>query len=106
MSKATENYLGELHGALAKVLTSQVLTQEEVQVLDDEGMPVGSGEMAFVASPALIAVAAKFLKDNSITSDIKVDKNMGNLSDALAKKQKHSRLEDGKAAALKVVGES
>lgn len=103
MSKATERQLGELHGAVAKVLTAQILTEEEVQMLDDEGMPVPTGETQYTASPALLAAAMKFLKDNSITCDIKVDKNMTNLADALAKKQKRSRLEDGAQAALKAV---
>lgn len=105
MSKASEKLLGDLHGAVAKVLTDQVLEQEEVQELGVDGMPFGTGEMAYSASPATLATAIKFLKDNSITCDIKVDKNMGNLADALAKKQKHSRLNDGAQAALKVVGE-
>jgi hypothetical protein len=105
MSKASEKLLGELHGAIAKVLTDQVLVQEEVQELDEDGLPFGTGEKAYSATPATLAVAIKFLKDNSITCDIKVDKNMGNLADALAKKQRHSRLTDGAQAALKVVGD-
>lgn len=105
MSKATEHALGELHGAIAKVLTDQITMQEEVQELDLEGMPFGTGEMAYTASPATLATAIKFLKDNSITCDIRVDKNMGGLAEALAKKQRHSRLQDGAGAALKVVGE-
>lgn len=105
MSKASEKLLGELHGAVAKVLTDQILAQEEVQELDLDGVPQGTGEMEYSASPATLATAIKFLKDNSITCDIRVDKNMGNLADALAKKQKHSRLNDGAKAALKVVGD-
>jgi hypothetical protein len=105
MSKASEKLLGELHGAVAKVLTDQILVTEEVQELDADGMPYGTGEVAYSATPATLATAIKFLKDNSITCDIKVEKNMSNLADALAKKQRHSRLEDGAKAALKVVGE-
>jgi hypothetical protein len=104
MSKASEKLLGDLHGAVAKVLTDQVLVTEEIQELDEEGMPYGTGEMTFAASPATLATAIKFLKDNQITCDIKVDKNMGNLADALSKKQRRSRLDDGAQAALKVVG--
>lgn len=105
MSKASEKLLGELHGVVAKVLTDQVAVKEEVQELDEEGIPYGTGEMVYSASPATIATAIKFLKDNSITCDIKVDKNMGRLQDALDKKQLHSRkLGNGKDAALKVVG--
>jgi len=103
MTKATERKLGELHGAVATVLTAQLLRQEEVQELDEDGYPSGTGEHEYVATPALLAAAMKFLKDNTITCDIKVDKNMTNLAEELAKKQKHSRLTDGGAAALKVV---
>ena len=105
MSKASEKLLGELHGAVAKVLTDQVSMQEEIQELDLDGVPQGTGEMEYSASPATIATAIKFLKDNQITCDIKVDKNMGNLAEALANKQRHSRLNDGARAALKVIGE-
>lgn len=105
MSKASELLLGELHGAVAKVLTDQILATEEVQELDEDGMPYGTGDVQYTATPATLATAIKFLKDNSITCDIKVERNMGNLKDALSKKEKHSRLKDGASAALKVVGE-
>lgn len=103
--KATEALLGKLHGAVATVLTEQVLAEEEIQELDLEGVPYSTGEKQFSASPATLATAIKFLKDNQITCDIRIDKNMNNLADALAKKQRHSRLEGGDKAALKVVGD-
>ena len=103
MSKASEQLLGDLHGAVATVLTSQVLVQEEVCEFDDDGKTVSTGEMEYSASPATLATAIKFLKDNQITCDIKVDKNMSNLADALGKKQRHSRLQEGAKDALKVV---
>lgn len=105
MAKASEGQLGELHGAVAMVLTEMVTAKEEVQELDMDGMPFGTGEMQYTASPALLAAAMKFLKDNDITCDIKVEKNMTKLADALAQKQQHSRLSDGGAAALRVVGD-
>lgn len=105
MSKANEKLLGDLHGMVAKVLTDQVSAQEEIQELDLDGVPQGTGELEYSASPATIATAIKFLKDNQITCDIKVDTNMGNLAEALGKKQRHSRLNDGARAALKVVGD-
>jgi len=106
MSKASEKALSELHGTVAKVLTAQVLQQQSVQELDEDGCPVDTGEMEYIASPALLAAAMKFLKDNDITADKKVDKNMDGLSKALQKKQKHSRLSSGsEAAVLSVVGE-
>lgn len=106
MSKATELALGELHGAVATVLTAQILQEEAVTELDEEGCVVETGEMVYNASPALLAAAMKFLKDNDITADKKVDKNMDSLANALSKKQKQSRLGDAtNAAKLSVVGE-
>lgn len=99
MSKASEKLLGALHGAVAKVLTEQVLMQEEATEITMDGEVQGTGEMLYCAAPATIATAIKFLKDNSITCDIKVDNNMGNLREALAQKQKHSRLTDAAKAA-------
>jgi hypothetical protein len=90
--KATEARLNALHGAVAEVLTAQVLHQEAETTFDAEGNMVETGDMVYVASPATIAAAIKFLKDNSITCDIEVDKGMNSLKDALAAKQKHSRL--------------
>lgn len=107
MSKATEKALGSLHGAVAKVLTAQVLHEKEETEFDEDGNEIGTGEVVFDASPATIAAAIKFLKDNSITADMETEENMNNLREALAKKQKRSRLAqtDPKVAALKAVGE-
>ena len=104
MSKATEHKLGVLHGAVATVLTAQLTHQTEETEFDEEGVEVGTGEMEYTAQPATIAAAIKFLKDNQITCDMEQDDNMNNLRDALAKKQKHSRLKSaGEAAQLKAV---
>tara|TARA_R110002096_G_scaffold92426_1_gene208912 strand:- start:4902 stop:5219 length:318 start_codon:yes stop_codon:yes gene_type:complete len=105
MSKANENKLGALHGAVAQVLTAQISHQEEETVFDGDGEEQGTGQMRFTAQPATIAAAIKFLKDNQITCDVEVDENMNNLRESLAKKQKHSRLTSAGTAALKVVGE-
>jgi len=104
MSKASEKALGVLHGAIATVLTEQVLMTEEETIINLDGELEGTGEKLFSASPATIAQAIKFLKDNSITSDIKVDKNMGKLEEALNNKQLNSRkkLADPTAAAQEV----
>lgn len=98
--KATETKLSALHGAVATVLTAQVLQQEAETVFDEEGNLAETGGMVYTASPATIAAAIKFLKDNNITCDIEVDKGMNSLKDALAAKQKHSRLTDVKLAAV------
>lgn len=103
MSKATEDALGALHGAVAEVLTEQIKHTTEETTFNEEGEEVATGEVIYDASPATIAAAIKFLKDNQITCDVEVDENMGNLKEALAKKQKHSRLGDAKKAALKAV---
>lgn len=105
MSKANEQKLGDLHGAVATVLTAQILHEAEETTFDDDGNEVGTGEMRYTAAPATIAAAIKFLKDNQITCDVETDENMNNLREALSKKQKRSRLGDAKQAALKVVGE-
>jgi hypothetical protein len=106
MSKANEKKLGDLHGAVATILTAQVSHQEEQMDYDEDGGAVSTGEMVYTAAPATIAAAIKFLKDNQITCDIETDENMSNLRESLAKKQRHSRLASAKdAAQLKVVGE-
>jgi|TARA_Y100000310_G_C20696871_1_gene826336 hypothetical protein len=91
-NKATEAALCELHGTVAKVLTSQIQRQEESTTFDADGVEVPTGEMEYVVAPATLATAIKFLKDNDITADREKDSNMGNLREALATKQKHSRL--------------
>lgn len=99
MSKATEEKLSALHAAVADVLTAQVTHQQEDVSFDADGNEVSSGEMVYTASPATIAVAVKFLKDNSITADINTNENLNSLRDQLANKQKRSRLEDPATAA-------
>jgi hypothetical protein len=98
--KATETKLSALHGAVAQVLTAQVLHEEAETTFDEEGNAVETGNMVYTATPATLAAAIKFLKDNNITCDIEVDKGMNSLKDALAAKQKHSRLTDVKLAAV------
>ena len=90
--KATEQLLAELHGAVAKTLTAQVSKQVEDVTYDEDGNEVKTGEMVYVASPATLAAAIKFLKDNSITADVEVNENLNSLRDTLANKQKRSRL--------------
>ncbi|MBV1929748.1 MAG: hypothetical protein KUG81_09595 [Gammaproteobacteria bacterium] len=102
MSKATESKLASLHGAVAEVLTDQVKRTEPETTFDSEGNCVETGEVVYSASPALVATAIKFLKDNQITCDITQDENMGKLKDALGRKTKHSRLNSGQAAAQEV----
>lgn len=99
MSKATETKLGLLHGAVAEVLLAQVTREEAETTFNADGEMVETGEMVYSASPATLATAIKFLKDNNITCDIEVNKNMSKLKDVLSQKQKHSRLQSASAAA-------
>ena len=99
MSKASESKLSALHGAVAEVLTEQILHKEEEVKFDANGDSIETGEEVYTASPATIATAVKFLKDNQITCDVEMDENMNNLKDVLAKKQKHSRLGNASTAA-------
>ena len=105
MSKATEEKLSELHGAVSEVLTAQLTHKEAETAFNEDGECIETGREVYTATPATIAAAIKFLKDNQITCDIKTDENMNNLRETLANKQRHSRLRDAKKAALSVVGE-
>ncbi len=102
--KASEDKLALLHGVVAEVLTNQLSIKRELDP-ELEGTGEDGSEEVYSASPALLAVAMKFLKDNEITCDIKTNDNMSNLQATLSKKQKKFRNEDSKRAALKVVGE-
>lgn len=102
MSKATERKLGALHGAVAEVLLAQVTRQEAETSFDSNGELVETGDMIYSASPATLATAIKFLKDNSITCDVEVDTNMNNLKEVLSAKQKHSRLQNAAVAAQNI----
>lgn len=92
-NKATESALGELHGAVARVLTAQIEHVEDETRINEDGELEHTGEQIHTASPATIAAAIKFLKDNQITCDVEQDENMSNLREALSKKQKRSRLD-------------
>ena len=70
--RASEDTLGNLHKALAEVLTTQVYEEEP--------------------SAAMLSIAAKFLKDNDITCSIKDNQDMTVLSDALKEKRAKRKL--------------
>lgn len=99
MSKATESALGDLHQSVARVLNDVVTNESEIIEYDAEGNEIQTGKMEYTCTPAMMAAAIKFLKDNSITCDIEQSDNMGSLRESLAKRQKHSRLNDPKGAA-------
>jgi len=94
--KASESRLAALHNHVTEVLIEQVLHTEEETTFDGEGETVMTGVMVRTATPALLATAARFLKDNDITCDVEQDENLSGLKDALSRKQRHSRLKEAK----------
>jgi hypothetical protein len=78
---------------------AQVTHQEDEISYDADGLATPTGEKMYTASPATLATAIKFLKDNAITCDIKKDTNMTALKDALKKKNKRSLMTSAEAAA-------
>ena len=96
--KATQDQLNELHGVVARVLTDQLLYTEDETTFNEDGEIVPTGNKRFIASPSTVAAAIKLLKDNHTTADIANDENLTGLRDALAKKQRHSRLSGADAA--------
>lgn len=86
MSKASESKMNELHEQLAQTLITMTQVREVEEV-------VGEGEDAVKViktidpSPAALAVAAKFLKDNSIFSTPEQTDALAELQDKLKQKQ-------------------
>jgi len=81
MAKSTEQELATLHGAIARVLISQI--SETIMMTNELGV---EAEVS-VVTPATLGVAIKFLKDNDITASIADDENMSELDDMLKKKR-------------------
>jgi AAA+ superfamily predicted ATPase len=81
MARSTEQELSELHGAIARVLISQL--NETITITDDDGMEA----VVATATPATLGVAIKFLKDNDITASIADDENMNELDEMLKRKR-------------------
>jgi len=81
MARSTEQELSELHGAIARVLISQL--NETITITDDDGIEA----VVATATPATLGVAIKFLKDNDITASIADDENMNELDDMLKRKR-------------------
>ena len=81
MSKATEDKLSNLHGKVAQVLMEQL--EDTISIVDE------SGEERAIpsASPATLAQAIKFLKDNEVTATIEEDENLNGLADMLKEKR-------------------
>lgn len=77
-----ESELNELHAIVAKTLRDQL---EATMIVADEE---GKEKEISLATPALLAQAIKFLKDNNITTVEEMDENMDQLKELLEKKQK------------------
>jgi hypothetical protein len=91
---ATEEALAGLHATLATVIDKQLSETIVVnlEAVEDDG---AAEELMFSASPALLTVAARFLKDNDVTADT------GESAEGMSKVQK--RLEDIKKNRGKVI---
>jgi hypothetical protein len=80
---ASDSTLAALHEAISIVLAAQV---KEVMVEVDE--ETGKETETYSATPALLTVAARFLKDNNITCTIEDSKGLSELTDELAQRKK------------------
>lgn len=98
MSKATETKLNKLHGDVAQAYTDLV-NHTETEVIFEVDGSTSLGAEKRTATPALLAAAGKFLKDNNIEADKEAVDNIGQLRDALANKTRHSRLGNAADAA-------
>ena len=82
---ASDSKLSALHEALATVIAAQV--QATMQEFDEKGNVIEGAE-SYSATPALLTVAARFLKDNNITCTIEDSKGLSTLNDELAERKK------------------
>ena len=98
MTAATEKELSELHKKVAKVLLLKLDSSHQATYLlskdhdaDETVLPedvIEYLETQMDASPALLTVITKFLKDNDITAVIDESKELSDLDKALAAKRK------------------
>lgn len=82
---ASSNDLGGLHAQLARVLNQMLEPVQHAALLDEEGEEVKAAWTEY-PSPAVLAVAAKFLKDNSIFSGVDEDEELKRLKKNLRDK--------------------
>jgi len=85
---ASSKDLGALHAQLARVLNQMLEPVERTVILKeaDEDGPAETEVRIEYPSPAVLAVAAKFLKDNSIFSGVDEDEELLRLKKNLAKR--------------------
>lgn len=88
---ASDKRLGDLHSKLTETLIEGVQERRiEEKEKDDEGNEVTRVRVVLPA-PAVLAVAAKFLKDNSITADVATDEKMAELKKKLGNRAPSNR---------------
>lgn len=84
---ASQKRLGDLHAHLTETLIEAVQDHEVTEVIGEreDGSEIKAVRVVR-AAPAALAVAAKFLKDNSITADIEGDAKLAELQKKLGKR--------------------
>lgn len=97
---ASDKQLGGLHSQVA-ALMAEMLQPRKVEDLDSEGEVIRV--RVVYPSAAEIAVAVKFLKDNSISADIEESDDLKEMRENLAKTRRPSKkdLDDAMSAVNK-----
>lgn len=94
---ATEGELGDLHKAVAKIMSLTVRNLYKSQELFDEALEAAKGDPTAVmdiivtrpeVSPAFLAAVTKFLADNKITCQVEDSKELSDTQKIIAEKQK------------------
>ena len=86
MSKASEAKLGELHGAVADLLTETIRNGVVVGV-SEAGQPIRA-----TAPAAYVVAALAMLKNNNITADPGANTALSGLEQALAAKRANGKM--------------
>lgn len=97
--KATEKELSGLHGIVAKTLKEQL--EAKATIIGEDGEPI---EMSMV-TPAIIAQAIKFLKDNNVTAVMEAGDDMDDLQEMLKNKPQRGRAQLRAVSAKKAAAE-
>ena len=85
MSKATEDALNALHGAVASTLASQMQAP-----LFNEGQKI-EGTEGLGCSAAVLSVAVAFLKNNNVTASPATNTGLADLAKQLTQKREEKR---------------
>ena len=85
-------HVSEERGSDLLDLVFTVVTAQVGETVQEEDEETGETRTAYVASPALLTLAVKLLKDNQITVQPAEDGKVNELERTLAQKKKHSQL--------------